>query len=253
MSAPENLLLRLVRVLGFFEKDIKLYLTLVRSGPLTAKELSKITGVPYSKLYSLMLRLQREGLITIETGKRPKVYKAQPPLKIFDRFRDIFNIMLKELQQIFEELQEQYMLAYKGVLVEKPAIVIEGDAIFKLILNMTMRAKRLLYIASPFKELLFTGHAKALSNVKAEVKVLVTPPVLREARDYVIMAKLSFEKIRVKEKMFGYGLISENEVLLVVKDRGMLKGMHSTYEYFIEIAKVYFDYLWADSKPFMLI
>lgn len=59
--------------LGLNEYQSKCVSVLIRDGDLTAEEISEEAGVPYSKIYSVLKRLEEMSLI-ISTEERPKRY-----------------------------------------------------------------------------------------------------------------------------------------------------------------------------------
>ena len=71
---------QLLRKLGLTTNEMKIYLLLLSQGPLTAKEISEFSGVPFSKVYLVLKNLENKGWIT-SIRERPIKYIAYSPTK----------------------------------------------------------------------------------------------------------------------------------------------------------------------------
>ncbi len=58
--------------------EIKIYMTLLQTNNLNARDLSRKSGVPVGRIYDVLFELQEKGLIEIQDS-RPKIYKAVSP------------------------------------------------------------------------------------------------------------------------------------------------------------------------------
>jgi sugar-specific transcriptional regulator TrmB len=67
-----------LKTIGFTMYEIKAYTALVKNRELNARELSRISEVPYSKTYEITSLLEKKGLIEIQRG-RPMVFRATSP------------------------------------------------------------------------------------------------------------------------------------------------------------------------------
>ena len=73
----------LLRGIGLTDTEAEVYLALL-DGEADAKAASESSGVPYSKVHTVLSRLMKKSLI-IERGGRPAVYAAK---KVQDGIRD---------------------------------------------------------------------------------------------------------------------------------------------------------------------
>ncbi len=64
--------------LGLTEYESRAYTKLVEHGHLSAKEASKLTGIPYSKIYTTLISLVDKGWVSVKEG-RPKKYRPIDP------------------------------------------------------------------------------------------------------------------------------------------------------------------------------
>ncbi len=72
--------------LGLTHYEIKVYVTLLSQGYLTASEVSKISKIPFSKVYDVLSNLQNKGFVRVEESRPAKYYPTEPiylhPLEI---------------------------------------------------------------------------------------------------------------------------------------------------------------------------
>ena len=71
-------ILNLLLELGLNKYESKIYMALVEEGISTAKNISDITGIPYSKVYEIINSLSAKGFITILPTKPLKCQAASP-------------------------------------------------------------------------------------------------------------------------------------------------------------------------------
>lgn len=67
-----------LEALGLTEYEAKAYISLVEKGALNAGNLSKTTEIPHSKIYEVLIRLEKKKLIEVQKG-RPLFFRAIKP------------------------------------------------------------------------------------------------------------------------------------------------------------------------------
>ncbi len=86
--------------LGLTEYEAKAYISLVEKGASNAGDLSQLTEIPHSKIYEVLIRLEKRKLIEVQKG-RPLFFKAKKPSAAL-------NIMEAELiENLEQELLER--------------------------------------------------------------------------------------------------------------------------------------------------
>jgi len=101
--------LNALRQLGLTEYESRLYLVLVKMGPIKASELSFRAQIPRTKTYGTVNELERKGLLRIITGK-PDVYSPASPGEVL---MPIVNKLSRQLTQA-ESVVEDLMLTYQS-------------------------------------------------------------------------------------------------------------------------------------------
>jgi sugar-specific transcriptional regulator TrmB len=101
-----------LRRLGFSEYEAKAYMALVYESPLTAYELSKNSGIPSSKVYEVLRKLEIRHMIQSIHGERSKVFIAVPPDEFVQNFRssieDNLHAVRTELTAVKSGLDTSY-------------------------------------------------------------------------------------------------------------------------------------------------
>ncbi len=102
-------ILEQLRTAGFTEYEARAYIGLVRGGGMTARELSRASGVPYSKIYEVVSKLERKGLVEVQKA-RPMIFRAVSPRNGLQRYR---NEYLKGMEMEFSMKRRSLEEAYK--------------------------------------------------------------------------------------------------------------------------------------------
>ncbi|RJS86752.1 hypothetical protein CW701_01820 [Candidatus Bathyarchaeota archaeon] len=102
-----------MRVLGFTPYEAKAYHTLVKYGEMTARELSSISGIPYSKAYEVLSRLQEKGFVEVQKA-RP--FKAVAPRDALERYGEhLLRELEEEHRQQLRSLEERFKARVEAV------------------------------------------------------------------------------------------------------------------------------------------
>ncbi|EMA66381.1 TrmB family transcriptional regulator [Halorubrum kocurii] len=90
-----------LRDLGLSEYEARAYRALLRTGPTTAKDLSRASEVPMGRVYDVLNSLEQHSLVRSQAASRPKKYAAVEPDAALDR-------LLEEKKRELETQAEQY-------------------------------------------------------------------------------------------------------------------------------------------------
>ncbi len=230
--------------LGLGAYEVRTYLALVERGPMTAREAAEAAGIPYSRIYSVLKRLESFGAVS-RGGGRPEKFFAMPPIQVYGKLVDGVEKVLGELRGIMDGLQTIYESRYleRHQRSESTFLnIIRGrEQIASFAIGVLESAAEKAYVALPYMELLDYRLVDTILAVsrQADVYLMVTAP-LREALGDV-PPRIS---VKVRDEMFGGGFITD-VVLLVVKHAGELLGVYTNDRYLVDIAKTYYAHLWG--------
>lgn len=90
-----------LRDLGLSEYESRVYRSLLSSGPTTAKELSRASGVPMGRIYDVLADLEGSELVRSQQASRPKKYAPVEPETALSR-------LLEERKRELEAEMAQY-------------------------------------------------------------------------------------------------------------------------------------------------
>jgi sugar-specific transcriptional regulator TrmB len=242
---------RAMEVIGLTSYEIKAYTTLLTEGSLTAQELSARSGVPYSKIYEVLGKLEEKGWIESDNSRPTKFYPRSPATAL-ESMRMRIESEMKEAEGVI--MSELMPLYNKSGIKERPEIwVLRG------LYNIVAKVKEVILASE--KELLIALPAVA-SSISKQMQ-----PLLRELKDKgvriaVIAAESTSEDIlralsrvadvRLKDSMFGGGVISDSKqvILLLASERLSNEPLAILAEHtgLASFAREYFNYLWQDAK-----
>ncbi len=95
-----------LRILGFSEYEARSYMALLSSGEaLTAYEIAKGAGLPTSKIYQVLARLEERELVSIVDGKGKKKFTAMDPDEFFSQFRQGVNDTISRVRRELKTLK----------------------------------------------------------------------------------------------------------------------------------------------------
>ncbi|RMG22096.1 MAG: TrmB family transcriptional regulator [Methanobacteriota archaeon] len=102
--------------LGLTTYEEKCYLTLLRKGTLVARDLSRLSGVPYGRIYEVLHSLESKG-IAGSTGGRPQHFFAIPPdvavsklvesrVQETEKLKRNADIIIEDLTRIHQQISD---------------------------------------------------------------------------------------------------------------------------------------------------
>ncbi len=90
-----------LRDLGLSEYEARAYRSLLKTGPTTAKELSRASDVPMGRIYDVLNSIEQYNLVRSQSASRPKKYVAVEPTTALDR-------LLAEKKRELDRQADQY-------------------------------------------------------------------------------------------------------------------------------------------------
>ena len=238
--------------LGLTGYEIRVYLSLLDTGPMTAADISKKSSVPYSKIYEVLNTLEDKGWLESDSSRPQKFFPKSPStalqtmrMRHENNFRESQSVIVNELMPMYT----------KSGMKERPEIWV-ARGVFNIIPKVNELVQKC------HRELLV-----ALPNVAQDV-ARPLQPVLRMLHDkwvkinILASAQLSPDtvqalsrvaEVRLKDGLFGGGVIGDGKhvVILLGEGTGENGNMEpiarwADHEGLAGFAKGYFQYLWDD-------
>ena len=231
-------LYRFTKILGIGKRELDVYALILTSGGMTANEISDMLGLPLSKVYEALSNLLERKWV-FRTSDRPARYYAVPVSEVWEEIKKSINEQIREVEEkilpLLESLSRSPVPLLKIVLLDQTKI----PAFVKRIVS---KGEESVYVSLSYRELLDPAIVSEIRRaaLNRPVKLLVS----RDLKEDLARSGLGdVVEHRVVDKLFGSGIIGE-EVLIILKSTGVLQGLWSDHYYFVELGRVYFNYLW---------
>lgn len=251
-----------LRHLGLTEYESRIYLVLVKMGPIKAGEVSFHGQVPRTKAYGAIRELERKGLLRVIPGK-PELYAPSSPSEVLMPLVTKLNKEVKSTEELVHNLTVTYE-SNKYVKREVPKEAgefwqIDGrkNIFNKLNQIMTDASKSISYCTSATGLIrAYKAHSEILENVRKRGAIVrVLSPITTENSG---VARELGEIVEVKrlDKSFGTSFVSVDARELVViesrpedlrTDRGTDLAIWTTNKLLIELHEQFFERIWNTS------
>jgi HTH-type transcriptional regulator, sugar sensing transcriptional regulator len=239
--------------LGLTGYEIKVYLCLLETGSMTASDISKKSGVPYSKIYEVLNSLEEKGWLESDSSRPQKFFPKSPltaleamRMRIESSIRDSKNTIMSELMPIYEksgvrERPEIWVVMGVYNIAAKIGEIIQTCQ-HELLIALPQIAEG---IARPIQPTL-----RSLQERGVKINVLAS----EEANPDTIRAISRVANVRLKNNMFGGGVIGDSKHVMILISEGRSESgnfeptaIWAEHIGLARFAKDYFHYLWADA------
>lgn len=240
--------------IGLTSYEIRTFSVLLKSGELTASDLSQKSGVPYSKIYEVLGTLEEKGWIGSDDS-RPTKYFAKSPSTGLDTTRQKMENDFAQNKSII--LNEMVPLYEKSGTSEKPDIWVLSGAIniAAKILEMVESCRNEVMVALPEagQELIRQALPKlrSLHDKGVNITVLTSDKMDKES----LKAITRLATVKVKKGLFGGGIISDKRYVVILLGPEMggaqsadLVAIWADHAGLAGFARQYFEYLLEDSR-----
>jgi len=126
--------------LGLNEKEVKIFITLLQTGPSTVQNLSKATSISRATIYQRLENLRELGLVVFELGEGGKVVRAVHPKYI----KDMVSERVEKSQRLRKDLNDVYpelVTLFQPTSVKAKMLHFEGvSGLQRMIYNYEMEA-----------------------------------------------------------------------------------------------------------------
>jgi len=189
--------------LGLTEYESKIYLTLLKMGPIKASEVSFQAHVPRTKTYGAIRQLQEKSLISIFPGKPEIYFIDKSPHEVLSPIVNNRETELKESKDLIQNLA----LVFKAKMIVKGEIrkesgelwMIQGRAnIFEILNQQFLGAKKFIHYFTTANGLVRAYKANADMLEKASRRGVVVNMLANISKENVTVAREMAEIIELK-------------------------------------------------------
>jgi HTH-type transcriptional regulator, sugar sensing transcriptional regulator len=220
--------------LGFSEYEGRSYLALLSSGEaLTAYEIAKSAGLPTSKIYGVLARLEGRELVSIVDGKGKKKFAAMDPDEFFSQFRHGVNDTIAQVRRELKQLKGN---------VSATAIwnFRDYDSFRERCMRIVRVSRKNLLISAWEEELTFMGIALEAARSRG-VKIAIIHFGQTEVRAGVMYQHPIEDTLYEERGGRGFVMVSDSReaVLATVYGESAVEGAFSMNRGFILLAEDY--------------
>lgn len=211
-------MLSALKKLGMTHYGAKSYIVITTFGPINATTIAKEANIQRTKIYDVLKKLEEEGWITVEHGKRPMLFSAQDPRSIIDKKR---SNLFSEIDSVSSELSMMYDQQIKK---EMPKVwLIHGKKnITAKSLDMVSKARKSVMMLG---DLYFPDEVQSLKSIILKAKKnqisfrIITGDSIKTSEGEINLVK-SFEDIQPEMIISGkppikYVVVDEKELLIM--------------------------------------
>lgn len=241
--------------LGLTKYETKIYLTLLKNGPLKGGEVSKLSGVPHGRTYEVLLNLVKKGLINVINIK-PKIFKIVDPKIAINNY---LNLQINKLQNLKKQIPHDLSLVKK--LRDKEIVTPEKIDIIWGTRNINPMLDQKYIESKKYIKQMFTYEYIRSEGIKQKIQILK-----KGIKMYIIATKLTKDnrELIIADVKRGcevrYYPIEEIRVTIMdgkKSDLHVVNPKNSMDRTFIKIKskelthalELYFDKIWKKAQP----
>jgi len=255
-----------LRRLGLTEYESRLYLALLRMGPIKASQLSFFGKVPRTKTYPAIKELERKGLVSI-TPSKPEIYSPRPPMEVLMPIATRLNQDAKASAELVQSLA----ITFESSKYAKPTTPKQSDQFWQIDgrpnicnrLNQVMKdASHSVSYSTSANGLIraYNIHANAIERAgKRGAKIRLLAPVTTENSALVPEFSEIAEFKAIQKPLANFVCVDSKELVVIEirpddvrTNQGSDVAMWTTNRLFVDLFEQLFDEVWRSipaSKP----
>jgi sugar-specific transcriptional regulator TrmB len=246
--------------LGLTDYEARIYLVLVKFGPIKASEVSFFGRVPRTKTYGAIKELERKGLLRVIPGK-PEMYAPASPIEVLMPLATKLNREAKDSEAVIQQLA----LAYESRKFVKREIPEEASKFWEIEgrENIVRRLNQIFGDASksidyctsvPGLVRAYKAHSEALEKAISKGTVVRVISAFSAENSAVAQQFAEFVDVRRLEKPLGATFVSVDSSELVVidarpddfaTDRGSDQAIWTTNKLLVGLYGQLFERIWS--------
>ena len=231
--------------LGLSENETQVYLTLLKTGPLTSYALSKKTNLSRGYLYELLDKLHKKGIISEISIEGKKHYQAAPPKQLISLLQyklENLQSILPKLEKIKNQWKEETKIdvfrgkyAYKTLLKD----VISTIKTNSEVLTLGIDEKILMSLEPTYLKRYFSLSQKKKVKEKVLVKEGTKPLQQAKFTKYKYLPEAFIGKVVqfIYENKVAILTLSEPLNLIIIEDKEIASTYRTQFNIFWKIAK----------------
>lgn len=246
-------MLKTLKQIGLKEKEIKVYLSILKLGPSPVQTIATETGIKRTTAYLVLEKLKEVGLAGEIINKNKKLFFGEKPEKLLKIIREKKKEMEKEEERVKELLpQLEKILKNKNVSSDEEIRHYQGiEGIWNIVENY-LKSRKDLYVFFPGKTYEHLGLSRILSDVTkkrrqiGKTKAYIITDYHTQNKKFFREEDTDFREIRFLPEIscFDSGiLIYDQKIALVSLQKPYSSILIQNTEIF-SLVKFMFDIIW---------
>lgn len=203
-----------LKAIGLTEYEVNLYITLIASGPLNARDLADKSGVPYSRIYNILQMLEEKEFILKEEESRPSRYFAKSPDEALviartrnqQEFNEHAEKIVSELGPIYQSKDTPIKIALY-VLRGKETCQNRVKAIMKSTQESFYLATSDITILREFYDDINALRARGIRKIR----ILTEESKIQKAENQDLLENyLEIAEVKTRDQLFGTGVVRDD-------------------------------------------
>jgi len=227
--------------LGFEEREINIYLTLISEQNLTALQISKHTRIDRTTTYDILERLMNKGVVSSFIQNKTRHFKALTPEKLLVYFKEKYF----SLEQIIPKLNQIRTKTKEPVSCE----LFQGKNGFKTVLRDFMEANvdyKAIGIRKEYEEIL--GYITDQYVLKLNELNVKETAIVERGAEFIPVKKGVYRYLDKKALPPITTFIYNNVVIFFIWKEPYFAIRIENKE-FAKLQEEYFDMMWGIAKP----
>ena len=228
--------------LGLSKYEASAYLGLLGKGMISATELAFCSGLPRTKIYFILKKLEKKNLVFINNQK-PLTFRALSPKESFNKLIEKYEKKVKDLSDIINSLQQinDEGLEKKG-LEERRYLILNQIFTDKKITDLIRSSKETIHISlnSWGNILLKSVKDEILKAVIRGVTVKILFDQYSNADSVVLPNAVEMKRAKISSNMF----IFDNDIVILINNDGTKSAYFDSHEIFKTVLSTHFDDIW---------
>ncbi|MCK5026031.1 MAG: hypothetical protein KAS15_05535 [Nanoarchaeota archaeon] len=233
-----------LRRYGLSEKEIGVYLSLLKLGNATTNRISEITDIRRSTVYEVLESLKKKGLVGGFQKHKKQYFNAAKPSVLIDLLHDKEN-MIKTILPDMNKLSQ--------LICEKPRVeVFAGISGIKTASEDMLNYKEILiYGATTLADNLLGHYNANFAERRTKKKIMLKAVIAKDVPDHMLKTNVRrYTKIRTLQFFKGhnsvYFIYGSKVMIMTLGEELMI--MRVTSSLLVESQRIIFNFLWDLGK-----
>lgn len=238
-----------LETLGLTSREVECYLALLRLGSSTAGDMVRESGIPSSKIYEVLDKLIKQGLVNFIVKGKTKHFSASEPevlLEMAEEKKELIKRIIPELKSKQNSVKKEEVVMYEGFEGLKTAL--------RKVLRVLKKGEEYFVYISPHENLNSEPSKFFYNsfNLQRQEAGIITK-LLININQKEIMKKEYLQTLKRKDVRFTSFRfpsrigVFKNHVLIVSEGRGISTILIHSEDIYKKY-KDFFLYLWKQAK-----